>query len=204
MAEFFWWRLFTNIFCKYMEDTWTIVAEFCDIKERGRLYNAIKISFVNWETLIFHHLQKNVQLYILKGCLKGDWHCLKSHCVLKGYTMPYRTLSLPSGKTVTCWSPWCEHQALQINDSHIRVFFNLCNKEHINFIKWLHNMCNKSQSCSMVAHTPRRNNVRMWGVDGQYELQTLPHSTFRVKLYIYARLSGFPTLKIQYFESKIN
>lgn len=183
-------------------DAWTIVAEFCDINARGRLYSTIKYIFINWNTLIVHHLKKNAELYIFKGCLEGDWRCMESHCLLKGYTMPYRTLSLPSGKQVSCWSPLCAPGSIQINDSHIRVFFDLCNKEHAHFMGWLQSLYSGAKSHVMCAHTPRRKNIRMWGVDGHYELKKLPHEFFRVKLYIHVRLSGYPTLDIQYFELK--
>ena len=191
-----------------MQDCWTVVAEFCDIKERGRLYVVLKPSHTYWDDLICHYFDQLVSFATFRGCIEGDWHCMEPFCRLQKMYSRYRTLRLPSGYPRQCWSPWCQPSALCLNASYIRVCFQTYdpngNPQHLHFMKWIHRLSPNRERFhpnNIMAWTSLRPTYQTRCHNGSYTPQQLQHTReFRVRLFLYDRGCGYPTLRIQSFE----
>jgi len=186
-----------------MQDSWTVVAKFCDIKERGRIYMTIKEIHTHWEDLVLQYFKKDIPFEAFKGCIMGDYYYLRQFCQLKGLLTRYRTLRLPSDKAVLCWSPWCRPADMCVKAPHVRVFFNVSVKEHVDFIHWIIKLCQNRERFyprSMVATMPKRPQYVTRLANGNYKSQQLQKDPFRVKIYLYDHGCGYPTMRIRCIE----
>ena len=89
-------------------DCWHVVASFCDIKERGRLFSSIKYIYKNWKDLTEYYLNCTTPNK-LEQYVQRDWEFLKDYtCVTNN------TLCLKNGLQMSCWSPYCLPEHLHI------------------------------------------------------------------------------------------
>ena len=187
-----------------MQDTWTVIAGFCDIKERGRIYRTIRHIHINWKDLKIYYFLRDIPLEAFKGCIQGDFYYLLQFCQLKAVKcLRYRTLRLPSNKLILCWSPWCRSTDLCLKAPHIRVFFNTNLEKHADFIQWIYRLCKNRERAyphSMIATMPKQRQYRTRFSDGSYKDQPLQKKPFRVKLYLYDHGCGYPAMRIRCIE----
>ena len=189
-----------------MDDIWTEVALYCDIRARGRLYCARQFLYTPWNDLTYYHLHERAGVHILKACILGEWRTLESRARLLGRCLPYRALTLPSGKVVTAWSPRCDAPDIRLDEHRIRVQFHI--HKHADFMVWVRQLCRNREllhPTTMVASIPRRPTLPILCRHGQVEHRRLDarhfaHTSFRVRLYICDRGCGYPMLFIRCFD----
>jgi len=126
-----------------MDDIWFHISTFCDVKERGRLYMSHKYIYVNWKSLILHHVGHRTSRKTFRAIITGKWESL--HNVVK----LGRQLCLCSGKRVSLRSPWCSSDLLQLKSRGIRVYFKKSHG-HAKFIYWIRRLVCAKYTCSLL------------------------------------------------------
>jgi len=191
------------------DDTWSHVATFCDVKTRGRIYNAHKHIVRQWNDLILFHTGRVIPLGLFKDVISGEWEFVMAFARL-GPQMQLR-----SGKPIACWSPWCSPYQLQLHGRGIRVYLNVhYNEDHARFILWIRRLVCAKRQCSLM-HLRQLVCSLRW--TERYKIPVREHSDtvyikyrllerpFRVKLAVHdshhpVLASGYPKLYIQCFE----
>lgn len=192
-----------------MDDIWFHISTFCDVKERGRLYVSHKHIYVNWKSLILHHVGHQTSLKTFQAIITGEWESLLNVSRLNNY------LSLNSGKQILVWSPWCSSELMETKSRCIRVHLKKSHG-HGRFIYWIRRLICTKYKCALL-HTDYIVAQCRWSrgysipVALSREICMRPFilsgNTFRVKLLVQDishRLvnNGYPRLFIKCFEFK--
>ena len=187
-----------------MNDCWTVVANFLDIRERGRLYTTHKIHN-SWINLVQTYLHTDGTYKLMKKMLQRDWYFLRKYCYLDKH------LCLPCGIETYCWSPWLNQ--LKCTPRGVTVIFDTrTNEYHGRFLLWLRSIAQRNNSLQLIGHltayTKWRPKYTLPLESGEcIPIMRVLNRTFRVKLKIqrvYHKIinNGYPRLLIQYFEVK--
>lgn len=189
-----------------MNDCWTVVATFLDIRERGRLYTAVKVH-QSWENLVQMYLHTRGPSKLVQKMTQKKWSFLKKYCYLG------KRLCLPCGIETECWSPWCSHQQLKCTPRGVSVLFDTrYNEYHGRFVLWIRSMAQRNHSLKVVtnlsASTKWKPEYTLPASGGKtVPIMQVLNRSFRVKLKIqrvYYKIvnNGYPQLLIQHFEFK--
>ena len=187
-----------------MNDCWTVVAKFLDIRERGRLYTAISIHN-SWENLVLHYLHTVGSQELLQKMIEQHWSFLKNYCFLG------HQLCLPCGMHTLCWSPWCCPQQLKCTSKGVTVLFDTrYDEHHCRFVLWVRSMAQRKDSLKLVTNMRARTRWQPEytlpaGGGKSIPVMRVLNKPFRVKLQIrrvYYKIinNGYPKLVIQHFE----
>jgi len=189
-----------------MNDCWTVVANFLDIRERGRLYTTHKIHN-SWENIVKNYLHTDGTYKLVKKMLRKNWSFLKKYCYLDN------SLCLPCGVETSCWSPWCSHNQLKCTPRGVTVMFDTrINESHGQFVSWIRSIAQRNNSLQIIvnlsAYTKWKPQYTLPLKSGKcIPIMRVLNRTFRVKLRIqrvYHKIinDGYPRLIIQQFEFK--
>ena len=187
-----------------MNDCWTVVANFLDIRERGRLYTAISIHN-SWENLVQYYLHTIGSQELIQKMIQQNWLFLKNCCYLG------RQLCLPCGRDTQCWSPWCCPQQLKCTSKGVTVMFDTrYDEQHCRFVLWVRTMAQRKHSLKLVTNLracTRWQPEYTLPIDSGNSIPVMQvlNKKFRVKLQIrrvYYKIinNGYPKLLIQHFE----
>lgn len=174
-------------------DCWLHIIEFCDIKERGRIFSTQKLYARPWSDLSFHYLgHKDPAL--LQQLVYRDWTFLKDYCIVHN-----NTLAFPNGTQTSCWSPWCSGEQFIIKREAVTVQFQPhFNVEHARFIQWVRRLAQTQFGFRMLE--PRHLLARYrwkqyWRVcskEGIIPIM-LPIANFRVRVFMH----GLPCPRVE-------
>jgi len=192
-----------------MDDSWFHVATFCDVRPRAALHTAHRHCHRHWEDLILFHTGFAIPLGMFKCVWEGEWEFLMAFVRLG------RHIELRSGKSITCWTPWCAPNHLQLHARGIYACLKMdYSEDHARFIMWIRRLvCTKRRCslmqprqlvCSLRWSQPYRIPVRK-NAQTVYAKYRLMESPFRVKVSIrdthHPMVSnGYPRLTIECFE----
>ena len=187
-----------------MNDCWTIVANFLDIPERGRLYTAVSIH-KSWENLGVYYLHTTGSRDLVQKMKQQHWSFLKKYCYLG------KQLCLPCGIATPCWSPWCCPQQLKCTSRGVSVVFDThYDEHHCRFVLWVRTMAQRKNSLKLVTNLvacTRWHSEYTLPIRGGNSIPVMQvlNKPFRVKLQIhrvYYKIvnNGYPRLLIQHFE----
>lgn len=190
-------------------DCWLHIAEFCDIKERGRLFVTQGFYVKPWSDLAFHYLCCSDPT-LLQEIVYKRWDFMKEYCIVHN-----NTLALPNGQQTSCWSPWCAAGQLSLTRNSVVVQFQpFYSVEHARFIQWVRRLAQTRYGFRMLE--PRQLLARYkwkqyWRVctkEGLVPIM-LPIATFRVRVFMHGlpcpRVErGMLVLRVVEFEFKSN
>ena len=176
-----------------IDDCWHVVASFCDIKERGRLFSSIKYIYKNWKDLSEYYLNCRTP-NILEQYVKRKWDFLKKYtCIMNN------TLSLKNGLQMSCWSPFCLPDQLYITRKFAMVQFFTChNIEHGRFITWVRKLAQTKFNTRLLEPnklTAYYKWKQIWRLPIKNKLEPvmLPIRPFRVRVFMH----GLPFPRIE-------
>lgn len=174
-------------------DCWLHIAEFCDIKERGRLFVTRSFYVKPWSDLAFHYLCRRDPT-LLQELVYKRWEFMKKYCQLHRHT-----LALPNGEQTSCWSPWCTGEQLNVSRDAATVQFQpFFNVEHARFIQWVRKLARTNYGVRMLDARQllaRYKWKQYWRVCTKEGLMpiTLPIATFRVRVFMH----GLPCPRVE-------
>lgn len=190
-------------------DCWLHVAEFCDIKERGRLFITQGFYSTPWSDLAFHYFYEDNPA-LLRELVYKRWDFMKEYCIVHNHT-----LALPNGQQTSCWSPWCIGEQLSLTrNSAVVQFHPLFNVKHARFIQWVRQLAQTKYGFRMLE--PKQLLARYkWQqycwvcTKGGLMPIMFPINTFRVRVYMHGlpcpRVErGMLVLRVVEFEFKSN
>lgn len=158
-------------------DTWFHIAGFLNIKDRGRLYVAVRDVNHDWSDLRLHYFHS--QQGSLKQLVQRNWAFIRDWSFLCN-----GQLVLPNGTPWSCWSPWCEGKHLYFGRFAVRVRFERAyDAAHAAFIKWLGSL--RRRSLRRISLTTRYRCELPWKVPTRYGMKDiifLPIVYFRIRV----------------------
>lgn len=149
-----------------MNDCWSRVSHFCDIRERGRLFVAIKHMAKRWDDLCYYYLGV-VEENGVRQLVERNWHFLS-----RFVRFEKNRLTLPNGDTTVCWSPWCHAGHLQLkyeNECHV-MFHRAVDEAHRKFLDWTSSLVQGRKSHSLLQPVSR-SAVFQFGADNKVPIK---------------------------------